>query len=330
MQIALVVGEAGRLLGTVTDGDVRRSMLQGRPLDGRVHTAMNPKPLIAGPDDTRHGILAMMRNNRLHHIPIVDRAGLLLGIETLRAIAPARDNTVVLMAGGLGQRLRPLTASVPKALLQVEGEKPLLETVVESFVEHGFRRFYLAVNYKAEMVEAHFGDGSRWGARIGYLREKSFLGTAGALSLLPERPSAPFILMNGDILTKVSFSQLLDFHADHAAQTTVCIRDYQMQVPYGVVRVNDHWVQSIEEKPFRGFFVNAGIYVFDPEVIDLVPRNRRFDATDLINASCQRGDRVAAFPIREYWVDIGRHIDFERATSDARGTAMAPDDGAAG
>ena len=331
LQIALVVGEMGRLLGTITDGDVRRSMLQGRRLDGPVHTAMNPRPLIAGPDDTRDAIWSMMRNNRLHHIPVVDRAGCLLGIEVLKAIAPARDNAVVLMAGGLGQRLRPLTANVPKALLQVGSEKPLLETVVENFVDHGFRRFYLAVNYKAEMVEAHFGDGSRWGARIEYLREKSFLGTAGALSLLPERPDQPFILMNGDILTKVNFSQLLDFHVDHAAQTTVCIRDYQMQVPYGVVRINDHWVHSIEEKPFQGFFVNAGIYVFDPNVIDLVPHDRRFDATDLINASCRRGDRVAAFPIREYWVDIGRHIDFERATTDAAAPPIATDgDGAGG
>jgi NDP-sugar pyrophosphorylase family protein len=217
--------------------------------------------------------------------------------------AVERPNWVVLMAGGLGTRLRPLTEDCPKPMLPVGG-KPILESILESFVEQGFRRFFFSVNYKAEMVQDHFGDGSRWGVRIDYLHEDRRLGTAGALSLLDDRPDAPLVVMNGDLLTRASFDKLLDFHYAQSATATMTVRDYDFQVPYGVVKIDGTQIVSIEEKPVQKFFVSAGIYVLSPSV---------FDMPSLFSRLINEGQKVAAYPLKEYWLDIGRIEEFERA-----------------
>jgi NDP-sugar pyrophosphorylase family protein len=229
--------------------------------------------------------------------------------------APERENWVVLMAGGLGTRLAPLTDNCPKPLLKV-GNKPILETIIENFISHGFKRFYLSVNYKAEMIEEYFGDGSRWGAEIRYLREDKKMGTAGALGLIPEPLTQPFLVMNGDLLTKVNFSQLLNFHQEQNAHATMCVREYDFQVPYGVVSVDKHRIKSIEEKPVHRFFVNAGIYVLDPEAVSLIPADMPYDMTSLFEQMTANEREVIAFPVREYWLDIGHRDDFERAAGD--------------
>jgi NDP-sugar pyrophosphorylase family protein len=183
-------------------------------------------------------------------------------------------------------------------------------------VDQGFIHFYLAVNYMSEMIEEHFGDGSSYEAQIQYIQEDNPLGTAGALSLLPERPDSPFIVMNGDLLTKINFSQLIDFHQEHRAKSTMCVRQYDMQVPYGVVDVEGHKVLELEEKPIHSFFVNAGIYVLDPEVLDYIPHDTYFDMTDLFQRLLENGEQTSAFPIREYWIDVGRMSDYERANGE--------------
>ncbi len=313
-QIALVVDRDERLLGTVTDGDVRRGLLKGKSLQDPVSQVMNPYPTVASPYDSRENILALMKIKQLKQIPVVDEDGRVLHVEILQELLrPVRkENTVVLMAGGFGTRLRPLTQECPKPLLKV-GDKPILETILHNFIEHGFYRFYISVHYKAEMIQQYFGDGSRWNVEIQYLHEDESLGTAGALSLLPERPASPFFVMNGDLLTKVNFEQLLDFHTVHRAKATMCVREYEHQVPYGVVRLNRHQLLGIEEKPVQRFFVNAGIYVLDPSVLDLIPRRTYFDMPSLFDALVKRQEQTIAFPIREYWLDIGRMGDFERA-----------------
>ena len=317
VQIALVADDDGRLLGTLTDGDVRRAILRGHDLDRTVETIMNRDPLIADAAESEDQTLMVMQSEGLRQVPVIDGERRIIGLRLMDELRgpSVQESPVVLMAGGVGARLRPLTDGTPKPMLKV-GDKPLLETILENFVSHGCRRFFISVNYMAEKVEAHFGDGGKWGVSIDYLRESRELGTAGALSLLPADMEHPLILMNGDILTRVDFQQLLGFHRDHDAKLTMCIRDYHMQVPFGVVQLEDHRIAQIDEKPVHHFFVNAGIYVIEPSALALVPKETRFDMPQLVTAMTENGEEIVAFPLREYWLDVGRIDDFERANDD--------------
>jgi dTDP-glucose pyrophosphorylase len=320
LQIAIVVDDQGRLAGTITDGDVRRSILKGISLENPCRLIMNAKPTVAHPKDDREHILGIMKHLEIRHVPIVGDEGRVVGVETLEELiqAPRQENRVVLMAGGMGNRLRPLTNDRPKPLIEV-GNKPILETILENFIEYGFRHFYISVNYKADMVEDHFQDGSRWGVDIRYIHEDKAMGTAGPIGLLPEKVEQPLLVMNGDLLTKVNFHQLLDFHREHKSQATMCVREYDFQVPYGVVRLDKHRLLQIEEKPVQRFFVNAGIYVLEPKTLKHIPQDTYFDMTDLFDKIITQGLETAAFPIREYWIDIGRIDDLERAKGEYPG-----------
>lgn len=317
LRIALVVDGEGRLLGTVTDGDVRSGLLRGVGLQAPASQVMCATPTAAREDADPAEIMALMRERDILQIPLLDSHGRVAGLKVLKDLLspPERGNRVVLMAGGLGSRLGQLTANRPKPLIEV-GRKPILETILENFIRHGFRNFYFSVNYLAEMIEGHFGDGSRFGARIEYLRENKRLGTAGALSLLPEPPAEPFFVMNGDILTNVDFGRLLDFHLGSGAEATMCVREYEFQVPYGVVRAEGDRLVRIEEKPVHRSFVNAGIYVLDPAALARVPADAFFDMPQLFERIVESGRDAAVFPIREYWLDIGRGDDLERARED--------------
>ncbi|MBU5615223.1 nucleotidyltransferase family protein [Geomonas azotofigens] len=314
LRIALVVDADQKLLGTVSDGDIRRGILRGCSLEDSVQQVLNRTPTVAAQNEAKDQILALMRLKQVYQIPVIDGEGRVVGLEIVERIleTPQYDNCVVLMAGGLGSRLKPLTDDTPKPLLKVGG-KPILETILENFTHYGFTNFKISVNYKGELIEDYFGDGSRWGARIEYLRESKKLGTAGALGLLPERPNLPVLVMNGDVLTKVNFQQLLEFHREHQALATMCVREYDFQVPYGVVTVDKHRILNIEEKPVQRFFVNAGIYVLEPEALDLIPRDTFFDMPTLFEKVVSLKKETAVFPVREYWVDIGRMDDFQRA-----------------
>lgn len=316
-KICLVVDQEDLLLGTVTDGDIRRSVLKGISLDSPVDQVMNTKPRVAHVGDDSRAMAAFLRAAVLQYLPIVNDAFQVVGLvsrDSFTDLAPERPNWVVLMAGGLGTRLRPLTDNTPKPLLTI-GDRPLLETIIESFVGHGFRHFYISVNYMADQVKDRLGDGTRFGVEIRYLDETSPLGTAGPLSLLPTPPSAPLIVMNGDILTKVNFGQLLDFHEEQGVAATMCVREYDLQVPYGVVQIEKNRLQRIDEKPVHKFFVNAGIYVLGPGAVNMVPRGKRMDMTQLFDLIVANGNEASVFPLREFWIDIGRMEDFERANS---------------
>lgn len=317
VKIALVVDEDRRLLGTVTDGDVRRGILRGISFACQAREVMNAAPTSACVSEDRGQLLQRMQQKQICQIPVLDGENRVIGLQILEELLrpSVRDNHVILMAGGLGTRLSPLTDESPKPLLKVGG-KPILETILENFCEHGFRSFYISVNYRAEQIEKHFADGSRWGVEIRYLREQQRMGTAGALSLLPERPSKPVVVMNGDLLTKVHFGQLLDFHQEHPGAATMCVREYDFQVPYGVVRVENNRLVGIDEKPVQRFFVNAGIYVLEPEALELIPADVHLDMPSLFEKLLQRKRETAVFPIREYWLDIGRMSDFERANGE--------------
>jgi dTDP-glucose pyrophosphorylase/CBS domain-containing protein len=316
LSIALVVTAERGLLGTITDGDVRRAILRGVALEQPAQDIMNPHPTWVTATTSLRATQELMRRRAITRIPVVDDELRLVGLRRLEDLLDAPldgvENLVVLMAGGLGQRLRPLTTAVPKPMLPVGG-RPLLETLVQGFRDQGFRRVCLAVNYLSEVVEGHFGDGSAFGVDIRYVRETEPLGTIGALSLLDEPADRPVIVMNGDVLTKVNFNSLLEFHQANGYAMTLCVRHYEFQVPYGVVELQDARVASVEEKPVKGFFVNAGIYVLDPDVVGTIPRGAPTDATDVVQRLIAEGRPVGSFPVREYWIDVGSHADLERA-----------------
>lgn len=313
-QMALVVDPDRRLLGTLSDGDARRGLLKGLTLADKVSSAMHLNPTVANADESRHSILTTMRRRGLHQIPVVTADGIVVGMEVLDDFlaTPIRDNWVVVMAGGVGKRLSELTRDTPKPMLRV-GSRPLLETIVRSYTAQGFRRFYFAVNYKAEQIERHFGNGADFGVEIRYLREEQRLGTAGALSILPEWPTEPVVVTNADLVTKDDFGYMLDQHAASGADATMAVRAYEMQVPFGVVRERDGRIEAIEEKPTLRFTVSAGIYVLSPHVLELVPRATFFDMPSLFESAARQGMQARCHHIEGYWLDIGRLHDYERA-----------------
>lgn len=316
-QIVLVVDEDRRLLGTVTDGDVRRGLLRQIDLEQPVSEIMNDSPATVPPETTKSACLRIMQEREYLQLPVVDEDGTVVGLEVLSDLLRENrfENPVVILAGGKGSRLMPLTQDTPKPMLPVGG-RPMLETIIEGFAQTGFSRFYLSVNYKSELIEEHFKDGSDLGVRIDYIREEQPLGTAGALSRLPQKPDLPVIVMNGDVLTSVDFEQLVSFHREQKADATMCVREYDFEVPYGVARTDGTRLVGISEKPVQKFFVNAGIYLLNPDMLDFIPKDTPFDMPELFERVMAAGMTASVFPLREYWMDIGRLSDFEQAQRD--------------
>ena len=300
-QIALVVDSQCRLLGTLSDGDIRRGLLKGLSLSDPIEKCMHATPSTVRAGESREMILSLMRRAGLHQVPIVDADNIVVGMEIVAdfLMPQARHNWVVIMAGGLGSRLKKLTQAVPKPMLKV-GDRPLLETIMRNYIDQGFRRFYLAINYKADVIEDHFKDGYVPGAEIRYLRESKPLGTAGALSLLPELPAEPLFVANGDLLMKIDYQGMLDGHVEARAAATMAVREYEFQIPYGVVREEDGSIFRIEEKPIHRSLVNAGTYVLSPETVELVPKNSLFDMPMLFEEIIVRGRRAYCYKVRGY------------------------------
>jgi len=317
LQIAIVVDENDALVGTVTDGDIRRGLLNGLDLNSSVSLVVHKSPSIASVGDTKESILKIALAKKLHKIPLVDELGKLVGIEDIEDIIKpvGKTNRVILMVGGLGTRLRPLTQDMPKPMLKV-GNKPILQTIVEKFAEYGFVNITMCVNFNASIIRDYFGDGKEFGVNIDYVLEEKRMGTAGALSLLKERPSEPFFVMNGDLLTNVNFEHIFNYHTLHKATATMCVREYDYEVPYGVVKMNDNKITEIAEKPVQKFFVSAGIYMLSPEILDLIPKNEFYDMPTLFEKAIAQGKNVISFPIHEYWIDIGRLEEYQKANEE--------------
>ncbi len=317
--IALVVDARRRLLGVVTDIDIRRALLSKRPLEAPVSGAMNKKPVTLPEGSSREAVSEAFRLTAHAYIPVVDRAGTLKGLAALldHVTIPTRHpNWVVIMAGGAGKRLLPLTANTPKPLVKVGG-KPIMEILIDQLVAAGFHRFIFSVNYLADQIKDHFGDGERWDARFEYVHETKPLGTAGALGLIKRDLEDTFFVVNGDIMTKVDFRALLDFHKKEKASATLCIKQHEVQIPYGVIELADNKMERFVEKPVQRYFVNAGIYALEPSVLKSLPKGRRCDMPELLaRLRARRAKSIACFPLQEYWLDVGRLSDHERATND--------------
>ena len=317
IEIALVVDEGRRLLGVITDGDVRRGLLRGLSLDGGLDEIIQRAPITAAAGTATERLIGLMTERGIEQVPLLDGERRVVDVAFLRHLVEERPNTpVVLMAGGQGRRLRPLTEETPKPMLPV-GDKPLLETVLDQVREAGFGKVLMSVNFQADVIEDHFGDGAGVGLDISYLREPHALGSAGALNLAREELDEPFIVMNADLLTNVNLSALLSFHKEGGNLLTIGVRRFELEVPYGVVELEDGRVSSLREKPAFGFFVNAGVYAVEPAAVALMPSElSAFNMTDLVEAALGRGERVGSFPVREYWLDIGQLADYQRAHSD--------------
>jgi len=313
-QIVLVVDNNSKLIGTVNDGDIRRGILKGITLDETIESIYYRTPTVANISEAKENIIRLATSKRIHQIPLVDNDGKLVGLDILDELIEnkQKDNKVILMAGGLGTRLRPLTENIPKPMLKVGG-KPILQTIVEKFASYGFVNIIMCVNYKSEIIKEYFGDGSKFGVNIEYIFEDKRMGTAGALSLINEIPKEPFFVMNGDLLTNVNFEHLLKFHLQNDSVATMCVREYDFQVPYGVVNVYDGKINSIEEKPVHKFFVNAGMYMLNPTVLNEIPNDIFYDMTSLFDKFIKSGNNPLSFPIHEYWIDIGKEEEYEKA-----------------
>ena len=314
-QIVLVCDADRRLLGTLTDGDIRRAILRGCPLhETPVGEVMHTGFLSVHPWANRAEVLDMMRSRGIAQVPILDDDRRLLGLHTLREmIVPVkRPNAAVVMAGGKGTRLRPLTETVPKPMIPVAG-RPMLERIVLHLVGSGIRDVYLSINYLGHIIEDHFGDGSDFGCNIRYLRESRPLGTGGCLSLLEERPAAPLLVMNGDLVTQIDVGRFVDFHADGGYTATLAVRPYRTSIPFGVVDVDGTEVVGLREKPTEQVLVNAGMYVLSPEALGLVPEGAEFPITELFVRSLDERRRVGAYLVEEDWADVGRPEELLRA-----------------
>lgn len=321
LRIVLVTDDEGRLIGTVTDGDVRRALIKNLGMKTLIIDVMCDNPAVASIEDGHEEILAIMENKGLLQIPVLDQERRIVSLKTIQNMLKKEkyDNPVFLLAGGFGKRLHPLTDDIPKPLLTV-GTKPILERILQQFIEAGFQNFYISTHYKAEMFREYFGDGSQWGINIEYVYESEPLGTAGALGLLPDSlPDLPMMMMNGDLLTKLNFDSLLKFHMENDSVATMCVREYDFEVPYGVIKAEDHRVTEIIEKPVHKFFVNAGIYVLSPGLVKKMKKNVYFDMPNFLMDQIKGNGQVNMFPLHEYWLDIGRIEEYEKAQVDVSG-----------
>lgn len=306
-EIALAVDEHGRLVGTLTDGDIRRALLSGVSMSSRFDSFISRNAVTVSSSAGRAEVLDLMQARRISQVPIVD-SGRLVGLHLLHEVIGARkrDNVAVVMAGGQGQRLRPLTETVPKPMIRVAG-RPILERIVLHLVSHGITRVFLSVNYLAEQIKEHFGDGERFGCVIEYLHEEQPLGTGGALALLPPQDH-PVLVMNGDLVTQADLGAMLDFHYRSGRDATIGVRGYFHTVPFGVVAVDDGHVVALSEKPSMSALVNAGIYVLDPSLLAQIPKGQEFPLTALLGTV-----RAAAFEIEDEWQDVGQHSQLMEA-----------------
>jgi dTDP-glucose pyrophosphorylase len=316
-QFVMVLDESDRILGVVTDGDIRRGILKEINLQEPVNKVMNVKPRYLPNTTSKLDALSFLKDRHITHVPLVDSDLIVSGVISIdeRDIKKDHNYTAVIMVGGLGSRLGDLTLNCPKPMLPINGQ-PVLKIILDNLIEHGFHNFIFCVNYKAEMIEAYFGNGSKWDVDIQYVREDKRMGTAGALSLLPKTVTGPLLVMNGDIITRVNVTKMLEFHFDNKSPATMGVRNYELQVPFGVIKENNGRITEIDEKPLQRFIVSAGIYLLDNECLKHIPNGEYMDMPHFFQTIIEKDKQVQAFPIHEYWIDIGREADLTQAQQD--------------
>ena len=313
-EIVLVRDGRGSISGLVTDGDIRRGLVAGATLHSSVTTTMRRDFFAIGPEVDRATVLDLMKARVFQHVPVLDKERRLVAIHFLRDLigATPKPNVAVVMAGGRGTRLRPMTDTIPKPMVEVAG-RPILERLVLHLVGHGIRNIYLAVNYKAAIIEDYFGDGSHFGCAISYLREVEPLGTGGPLSLLPSEQKDPIIVLNGDQVMRVDLSGMLEHHRCRGALATIAIGPHQIQMPFGTVIERDGRLVELHEKPTINFLINRGIYILEPEVLSAIPAQREFPITSLFEGLLADKQPISVYYFDDDWLDVGRPADWRQA-----------------
>lgn len=314
IKIVMVVDNHGVLQGTVSDGDIRRGLLEGLDLKSPISKVLHRDALVVTSEITRDLVKQLMEANKIYQIPIVDNSRRIIGLHLWNEITRKQDrpNVLVIMAGGKGTRLRPYTESCPKPMLHVAG-KPILEHIIDRAKIEGFVKFALAVNYLGHLIEDYFSTGERFGVEITYLREKTPLGTAGALHLLAPTPEHPILVTNGDVIADIRYSEILDFHVRQSADATMAVRAYEWQHPFGVVETNGYEIVGFEEKPVARSHINAGVYVLQPSALQHLKPDAACDMPNMFALVRQAGGKTIAYPMHEPWLDIGRPDDLKQA-----------------
>ncbi|MDA9344666.1 nucleotidyltransferase family protein [Gammaproteobacteria bacterium] len=313
-QICFILDGNDLLIGSITDGDIRRGLIEGYSIDSHASHIMNSNPISILNSQSESEAKKIMTANQIKHLPVVNKDNKLVGIhlkDQILNLAP-KENSILIMAGGFGKRMMPLTENLPKPMLQVSG-KPILEHIILNAKTQGFKNFIISIHYLGDLIIDHFGDGSNFDISIKYIHEKEPLGTAGALSILDPQPNLPFIVTNGDVMTDVNYSNLLHFHESNNSEATMAIKKYELQNPYGVVNTKGLEIISFEEKPIQISYVNAGIYAINPSTLKYLKSNERCDMPDFFERIKRKKHLISAYPIHETWADVGRPIDLSQA-----------------
>ena len=328
LKIALIINSQDKLVGTVNDGDIRRGLLSGYTLDSPILEIIRKNCLTATINSSKTEIIRIMKENAVSQIPIISEDKKLIGLEISEDLIPSSSkrylpNHALLMAGGRGKRLMPITNDCPKPLLPING-KPILEIILEQCIDSGIRNFYISVYYLAEKIKNYFGDGSKWNVKIDYIEENKPLGTAGPLKLLPEEFNEPIIIINGDVLTRTNFQDVLKYHSINSADITIGVREHKLESPFGVIEVDGISFKSILEKPSIKQLVNAGIYVVDPSIVKFIKSDEYLDMPDLILSCKKNSKNIIVYPIHEFWLDIGKPEALDRAHFEWRNNIFYP------
>jgi len=313
LQIILVIDKKKKLLGTITDGDIRRGLLGGLNIKSPIKSLINKKPVTVSKFLSKNSVDKLMQINKIQQIPIINKKGIVKGLHVWNEITfdEERSNQIIVMAGGKGKRMLPYTKKCPKPLLTI-GNKPILEHILIKSKSEGFNNFIFSINYLGHKIKKFFGKGDRWNVKIKYLKENFPMGTAGSLSLLNPKPKIPFIVCNGDVVSDIRFGELLDFHKKNNAIVTMAVKPYELRNPYGVVKVYGNEIVDLKEKPISKSYVNTGVYVFEPQVLKFCLKNKYLDMNVLIKNLIEKSKKILAYPAYEPWFDVGRPKDLKK------------------
>lgn len=311
-----IIVERDKFLGVISDSNIRKALISGKTLKSKIKDIYTKNPITIKENTSINELLKLSFKTDIYDFPVLNDKGELVSIKSISSLLASKANPhcIIIMAGGLGSRLKELTKDTPKAMLKV-GKKPILESIVQKLKAQNFENFIFCVNYKKQIIEEHFKKGQEFGVKIRYIKERKKLGTAGALSLIKQNFTQSFIVMNADILTELDFNELLKAHKKSKALMTVCVREYEQQIPYGIITQKQGFIDDIKEKPVQKFLMIAGIYVLENELLSLVPKNEYLDMPELIKLVMQK-NKVNTYLINDYWIDIGRMEEFQRANED--------------
>ena len=306
-----------KVVGTITDGDIRRGLINGKTINDSIREVMHADFRHIKLENYSIYTIDKIKEQLIGMLPVIDNEGKLVKLLDLKILRTVLPVEVLLMAGGRGERLKPLTDDIPKPMLRV-GSKPIIEHNIDRLALYGVEKLHVSVKYKAEQIMDYFKDGSEKGLNISYIQEEEPLGTLGAIRLIETIETPAILVMNSDLLTNIDFEDFYRLFEESDADMIVASTPYRVDVPYGVLETNGNQITSLKEKPSYVYFSNAGIYLIKTPVLDRIPKGKFYNATDLMDELIREGKKVVNYPIVHYWLDIGKPEDFKKAQEDIK------------